>query len=261
MYNQADAATFDSNSNICSANSPSTIGYCGVTTVGGVNTPSPGLVASTNPALGGYTFYLNGIGVGGVNGIPKGLVNDSWNNWGPRLGWAYDLTGQAKTVLRGGFGMMYERIQGNDMYNGAVNPPGDPNPTLNGVSLDNPRQHSRREIPSPLPPASASSRGHRHRRALSNSGQLPVQRGCPASGWKPRRIERFLRGQPGPARKLLPGDQPAAPPSPNLPAEAHTSAVNYDGETFTDSHLSSAMATCGCPTTAPTPPITRSRPL
>jgi hypothetical protein len=34
--------------------------------------------------------------------------------------------------------MMYERIQGNDMYNGAVNPPGDPNPTLNGVSLQNP---------------------------------------------------------------------------------------------------------------------------
>jgi len=36
---------------------------------------------------------------------------------------------------------MYERIQGNDMYNGAVNPPGDPNPTLNGVSLDNPGQN------------------------------------------------------------------------------------------------------------------------
>jgi len=34
--------------------------------------------------------------------------------------------------------MTYERIQGNDMYNGAVNPPGDPNPTLNGVSLQNP---------------------------------------------------------------------------------------------------------------------------
>jgi Carboxypeptidase regulatory-like domain len=128
LYNPANAATFDSNGNICSTNS---VPACPLG-------PSPGLVTSTNPALGGYQFYLNGIGIGGVNGIPKGLVNNSWNNWGPRLGFAYDLTGQGKTVVRGGFGMMYERIQGNDMYNGAVNPPGDPNPTLNGVSLDNP---------------------------------------------------------------------------------------------------------------------------
>jgi len=141
LYNPADAATFDSNHNVCSGNSPSTVGYCGVTTPGQANTPSPGLFTSTNPQLGGYQFYLNGIGIGGKNGIPKGLVNDSWNNWGPRLGFAYDLTGQSKTVIRGGWGMMYERIQGNDMYNGAVNPPGDPNPTLNGVSLQNPGQN------------------------------------------------------------------------------------------------------------------------
>jgi hypothetical protein len=128
LYDFSKKATFDSNGNICSSNS---VPAC----PGG---PSPGLVTSSNPTLGGYQFYLNGIGIGGVNGIPKGLVNNAWNNWGPRLGFAYDLTGQGKTVVRGGFGMMYERIQGNDMYNGAVNPPGDPNPTLNGVSLDNP---------------------------------------------------------------------------------------------------------------------------
>lgn len=126
MYSATNTATFDSAGHICSSAADP-----------GCSGPSPGLVSES--AFGGYQFYLNGIGVGGVTpGVPKGLVNNSWKNFGPRLGFAYDLTGQAKTVLRGGYGLMYERIQGNDMYNGAVNPPGDPNPTLNGVSLDNP---------------------------------------------------------------------------------------------------------------------------
>src|SRR5580692_8222632 len=84
---------------------------------GTINPTSPGLGTSPNPILAGVPLYLNGIGIPGQNGIPKGLVDNHWANFGPRIGFAYDLTGSGKTVVRGGFGMMYERIQGNDMYN------------------------------------------------------------------------------------------------------------------------------------------------
>jgi len=90
---------------------------------GTINPSSPGLGTSPNPILAGVPLYLNGIGIPGQGGVPKGLVNNHWNNFGPRLGFAYDFLGDGKTVLRGGFGMMYERIQGNDMYNAGPNIP------------------------------------------------------------------------------------------------------------------------------------------
>jgi hypothetical protein len=90
------------------------------------------------PALHGIPFFLNGIGIAGKNGIPKGLVDNTWNAFGPRIGFALDLTGDSKTVLRGGFGIMYERIQGNDMYNAATNSPFSVNLNINNVQFQDP---------------------------------------------------------------------------------------------------------------------------
>jgi hypothetical protein len=100
---------------------------------------SPGLGTSPNPILAGTQFYLNGIGIPGKTpGVPKGLVDNHWAAFGPRLGFAYDLLGSGKTIVRGGFGTMYERIQGNDMYNAGPNVPFSTNINFSNVELGDP---------------------------------------------------------------------------------------------------------------------------
>jgi|HubBroStandDraft_5_1064220.scaffolds.fasta_scaffold05891_2 hypothetical protein len=96
---------------------------------------------STFPGPGywsGEQFYLNGIREAGVNGFPRGNVQNTYDTWQPRVGFAYDLTGNGKTVVRGGFGMFFERVQGNDVYNAALNPPFAYIPSANNVYFSNP---------------------------------------------------------------------------------------------------------------------------
>jgi carboxypeptidase family protein len=115
LYDANAAATFNNFGTICGSANPATDPGC--------SGASPGLGTSPNSILAGVPLYLNGIGIPGKNGIPKGLVDNHWGAFGPRLGFAYDATGSGKTVVRGGFGIMYERIQGNDMYDAGPNIP------------------------------------------------------------------------------------------------------------------------------------------
>jgi hypothetical protein len=100
---------------------------------GSMNPSGPGF-----QRVNGTPFYLNGMGLAGQNGFPRGLVTNKYGTLQPRVGFSEDLFGNGKTVLRGGFGTFFERMQGNDIYDAATNAPFAFNPSASNVYFSTP---------------------------------------------------------------------------------------------------------------------------
>ncbi len=135
LYNPANAPTVDRNGLLCVVGAP-----CTGVTPNGTLTYRQAITngVSVNGKLVGGT--ANGTTVLGTNSPYGDKVGKTDNlNFAPRLGFAYDVFGNGRTSLRGGYGLAYDSaLFGTYEQNIFQNPPFILTPSISNTNFDNP---------------------------------------------------------------------------------------------------------------------------
>ncbi|MFN9261875.1 MAG: TonB-dependent receptor domain-containing protein [Acidobacteriota bacterium] len=121
----------------------------------------------------------------GDPGVPASLLKTQRNNWGPRLGFAYDPTGKGRFSVRGGYGIFYSQIRQQANNQLANNQPFSLRLTVNNPAggLESPYQGIGNPFPFTAPKTDAEKLAYRYVVPLQITQFNPNMRNALVQQW------------------------------------------------------------------------------